>query len=188
MAYFGHQWTTDDQAHSIGGPLERVVEHIAERTGGEPGHVARILVGEIEHQVATQPAFWLPGARELLVSARQGGVPTAIVSNSWRVLLDLLVGNNMTDRPDITVSSTEVTRPKPDPEPYVTACETLGADPRRSWVIEDSPTGAAAGVAAQCHVLAVGPAVRHLTDSRIVVVESLAQVSLERLGPDGLRD
>ncbi|MCU0296982.1 MAG: HAD family hydrolase [Candidatus Nanopelagicales bacterium] len=187
MAYFGLEWTPQDQASSIGGPIEKVVAYIAGRTGGDPGHIARILVGEIEHLVATEPAQWMPGARDLLVAAQEAGVPTAIVSNSWRVLLDLLIRN--IDSPvDLTVSSTEVHAPKPDPHPYLLACGQLGVKPQRTWVVEDSPTGVAAGLAAGCHVLAVGPAVAGISDPRLLHVDSLAQVRLESLGGDGPQD
>jgi len=180
MAYFGEQWTAADQAHAIGGPIERVVGYIASRTGGDEGHVARILVSEIEHLVATESAHWMPGARELLAAARAADVPTAIVSNSWRVLLDLLV-RNMDVQPDVTVSSTEVMRPKPDPEPFLTACHLLNARPQATWVVEDSPTGAQAGLAAGCWVLGVGPAIDGLQDPRLLKVASLASVTLASL-------
>lgn len=187
MAYFGEQWTAADQEHSIGGPLERVVLHIAERTGGEVGHIARILVSEIEHQVATRAAHWMPGAREMLEQARAADVPTAIVSNSWRVLLDLLV-QNMDVQPDVTVSSTEVTRPKPDPQPFLVACSLLNARPEATWVIEDSPTGAAAGLAAGCWVLGVGEAVAGERHPRLRLVPTLQGTTLESLGRDGVQD
>lgn len=187
MAYFGDEWTEQDQAHSIGGPLERVVSHIAARTEADPGHVARVLVGEIEHLVAYRPADWMPGARDLLQEATVAGVPTAIVSNSWRVLLDLLLAN--IDFPvDLTVSSSEVDRPKPDPQPYLRACELLGADPARSVVVEDSPTGAAAGLAAGCQVVAVGWAVEDLRDPRLRHVTTLETVTLDSLSGDGIQD
>lgn len=187
MAYFGQQWTEADQAHSIGGPLERVVTHIAARTGGEDGHIARILVSEIEHQVATSPAYWMPGAKELLGQAKAAGVPTAVVSNSWRVLLDLLL-LNMDVHPDVTVSSTEIDRPKPDPQPYLVACEMLSARPAATWVVEDSPTGVVAGLAAGCHVLAVGPAIVDTTDPRLTYVSTLGSVTLDSLGADGFQN
>lgn len=181
MAYFGQTWTSDDQAHAIGGPIERVVGHMAGRTGGDPDHIVRVLVTEIEHLVATRPAHWLPGARELLVECRAAGIPTAIVSNSWRVLLDLLVAN--LDVPvDLTVSSTEVERAKPDPTPYLVACRELGAEPRNTVVVEDSPTGVRAGLAAGCRVIGVGPVVRDVRASGYRHVDSLTAVDLAALG------
>ena len=187
MEYFGQSWTSDDQAHSIGGPIERVVDHIVSRTGGEPGHIARILVTEIEQEVSSRPAHWMPGARELMLKTRDLGIPVGIVSNSWRVLLDLLVGN--IDVPtDVTVSSTEVDRPKPDPQPYLIACEILDADPLRTVVVEDSPTGVRAGVEAGCVVVAVGPAVRDTTGPRLVHVDTLLQVDPMSVLGDGVED
>jgi HAD superfamily hydrolase (TIGR01509 family) len=180
MAYFGLTWTEADQAASIGGPLERVVRHIAARTGGEEGHIARILVAEIEHQVATSPAYWMPGAKQLLAEAKAAGVPTAVVSNSWRVLLDLLL-LNMDLHPDVTVSSTEIERPKPDPQPFLVACSMLSARPASTWVVEDSPTGVRAGLAAGCWVLAVGPAIQGLQDVRLRTVATLDMVTLDAL-------
>lgn len=180
MAYFGEEWTAQDQAASIGGPLERVVNHISARTGGEQGHIARILVSEIEHQVATSAAYWMPGAKELLSAAKANGVPTAVVSNSWRVLLDLLL-LNMDLHPDVSVSSTEIERPKPDPQPFLVACSMLSARPGSTWVVEDSPTGVRAGLAAGCWVLAVGPAIHGLSDTRLRTVTTLETVTLESL-------
>ncbi len=177
MDYFGQTWTDEDQASSIGGPIARVVDHMASRTGADPGHLARILVTEIEHKVSTTRAHWMPGARELMMAASQAGIPVAVVSNSWRVLLDLLMHN--IDVPvDLTVSSTEVERPKPDPEPFLYACRRLAVDPRRCVVIEDSPTGAAAGLAAGCAVVGVGPALRNVVGERYRHVESLAEVDV----------
>lgn len=187
MAHFGQRWTPQDQAHSLGGPLDRVVGHIASRVHSDPEHVTRILVDEIEHEVATEVAFWMPGARSLLADARAQGIPTAIVSNSWRVLLDLLV-TNMDVQPDITVSSTEVSRPKPHPEPFLVGCRLLNARPALTWVVEDSPTGLAAGLAAGCWVLGVGEAVAGQTHPRLHTVPTLEAVSLASLGGDGIQN
>lgn len=180
MRYFGHRWTAQDQAMSIGGPLERVVTHMAQRTGAEPGHLARILVSEIEHKAATLPAHWMPGARELLTAATDAGIPVAIVSNSWRVLVDLLMVN-INAPVDLTISSTEVQKPKPDPQPYLHACAQLTVDPVNAVVVEDSPTGAAAGLACGAAVVGVGPALRELAGGRYLHVESLAEVNLASL-------
>ena len=49
----------------------------------------------------------------------------------------------------------DVTKPKPDPEIYLLAAEKLGVEPGECLVIEDSPNGARAGVAAGMNVIAV---------------------------------
>ena len=45
-------------------------------------------------------------------------------------------------------SGLEVPRTKPAPDVYLLAAKTMGADPARCAVIEDTPTGIAAGIAA----------------------------------------
>ncbi|NQW11092.1 MAG: HAD family phosphatase [Alphaproteobacteria bacterium] len=50
-------------------------------------------------------------------------------------------------------SAKQVSNPKPAPDVYLLACARVGCDPARSVVIEDSPTGVQAGVAAGAHVI-----------------------------------
>ena len=56
---------------------------------------------------------------------------------------------------DEVLTREDVTNPKPDPEIYLLAAEKLGVDPGDCLVIEDSPNGARAGVAAGMNVIAV---------------------------------
>ncbi|MBX9706171.1 MAG: HAD family phosphatase [Gammaproteobacteria bacterium] len=53
------------------------------------------------------------------------------------------------------VTSDDVKHTKPDPEGYLKAAKALGVAPENCLVIEDSPTGIAAGKAADMTVLAV---------------------------------
>jgi HAD superfamily hydrolase (TIGR01509 family) len=54
-------------------------------------------------------------------------------------------------------SGVEMPKSKPAPDVYLAAAAALGVDPKRCAVIEDSTTGATAGVAAGCTVLAYCP-------------------------------
>ena len=56
----------------------------------------------------------------------------------------------------------DVEHPKPAPDVYLLAARTLGAEPGRCAVIEDTPTGVAAGTAAGMHVF--GYAAAHSAD------------------------
>nr|WP_085950067.1 HAD family phosphatase [Frankia sp. QA3] len=96
-----------------------------------------------------------PGAVELLATLRERAVPAALVSSSFRDLMDPVLGVIGRDLFATTVAGDEVSRRKPDPEPYLTAARLLGVDPRRCVVLEDSPSGARAGVAAGCATVLV---------------------------------
>jgi HAD superfamily hydrolase (TIGR01509 family) len=54
-------------------------------------------------------------------------------------------------------SGVEMPKSKPAPDVYLAAAAALGIDPKRCAVIEDSTTGATAGVAAGCTVFAYCP-------------------------------
>ncbi|WP_261558786.1 HAD family hydrolase [Frankia tisae] len=104
-----------------------------------------------------------PGAVELLAVLREQGVPAALVSSSFRDLMDPVLGVIGRDLFAATVAGDEVSRRKPDPEPYLAAARMLGVDPRRCVVLEDSPSGARAGVAAGCATILV-PSMPDLLD------------------------
>jgi sugar-phosphatase len=57
--------------------------------------------------------------------------------------------------PDVVVTADDVERGKPAPEPYLLAAERLGVDPADCLVLEDAPSGIAAGRAAGMTVWAV---------------------------------
>jgi sugar-phosphatase len=57
--------------------------------------------------------------------------------------------------PGVLVTADQVARGKPAPDPYLLAAERLGADPADCLVLEDAPSGIAAGRAAGMTVWAV---------------------------------
>jgi mannitol-1-/sugar-/sorbitol-6-phosphatase len=56
--------------------------------------------------------------------------------------------------PERVVTADKVSKGKPDPEPYVVGAKLLGLKPEECLVIEDAASGAKAGHAAGCKVLA----------------------------------
>ena len=102
------------------------------------------------HTVRTRP-----GAVEIVAALSARGVPQAIVSNSDGVIVRANLAATGLDRYGISAfSRDDVVEPKPHPEPYLSAARALGVEAGRCVVVEDSPTGARAGIAAGCSVLA----------------------------------
>lgn len=95
----------------------------------------------------------LPGLVRLLDWAQDRRTPVAVVSNAPRANVDaMLSAINLTGRFEVVIAGGEVPRGKPDPMPYLSAAERLGADPASCTVFEDSPSGIRAGVAARMYV------------------------------------
>jgi HAD superfamily hydrolase (TIGR01509 family) len=120
----------------------------------------------------------LPGVRSLLAALADEQVPMALVSSSYRVLVDAVLAGGVGPF-TVTLAGDEVGRGKPAPDPYVLAAQRLGADVTRCVVLEDSPAGVASGEAAGCAVVAVPsvPRVRLAPGPRRLVVPTLAEVT-----------
>jgi len=132
---------------------------ILERHLGEPGRAVD-LVEELdaivfsELQLGVEPML---GALELVGDLRERGVPIAIASNSparfIAMALDLV---GLGDSFGAAVSGHDVPQPKPAPDVYLVACDLLRVAPNRDVIVlEDSPTGVAAGLAAGLTVIGV---------------------------------
>jgi HAD superfamily hydrolase (TIGR01509 family) len=93
------------------------------------------------------------GARELLGEVAQAGIPQALVSSSYRVLVDAVL-RGLPEHPfAISVAGDEVARGKPDPEPYEAAIVRLGLVPADCVALEDSTAGAQSAAAAGARVV-----------------------------------
>lgn len=78
----------------------------------------------------------------------------AVVSSSRASeVAPVLIAGGLMDRLDTTVFGDDVTRHKPDPEPYLKAASLLGVT--RALVVEDSEAGQASGLAAGFDVVRI---------------------------------
>ncbi len=124
----------------------------------------------------------VPGAAEVVaaLAGQRWGVAT---SGSRRLATARLAGAGL-PVPEVLVTSNDVERGKPHPDPYLEAARRLAVDPTSVVVFEDAPSGAAAAHAAGCTVVAVAtthppgafPAEVTVADLRAVGVEPGALV------------
>ncbi len=94
----------------------------------------------------------LPGVLDLL-AALPANRWTVVTSATERLARIRLAAGGI-PVPDRLVTAEHVTRGKPHPEPFLTGAALLGVSPKECVVFEDSPSGAKAGRAAGCTVVA----------------------------------
>jgi len=83
-------------------------------------------------------------------------VPLALASGSERQVVDeVLKLDGLHEFFRVTVSGSDITRGKPDPQIFLQTAELLGLAPADCWVIEDSKPGIAAALAANMRVIAI---------------------------------
>jgi HAD superfamily hydrolase (TIGR01509 family) len=119
----------------------------------------------------------LPGAVGLLRALRLARVACALVSSSYREMVDAVLPSLGRAEFAVTIAGDEVRRPKPDPESYRTAAARLGIEPGRCVVIEDSSTGIRSGLAAGCVPVSVAPT----REPVALAVDGLSDLTVGRL-------
>jgi len=87
---------------------------------------------------------------------KREGYVIGCCSNSIRESVEMMLrGSGIIDLFDVLVSNEDVKHPKPNPEMYLKACETLGLNPSETVMVEDAGHGIEAAKAAGGNVCEV---------------------------------
>ncbi|WOO98305.1 HAD family hydrolase [Micrococcus terreus] len=122
---------------------------------------------------------WRPGALELLRELKDAGVPCALVTMSHAPLAQIILDATPAGALEFMVTGDEVTRGKPDPEPYLAALAQMdrrhpGLDRSRCVVLEDSLPGVTSALAAGLATVAVPMVTEIPEDPRRCIWTSLS--------------
>ena len=152
----GGTWNLDHAHAIVGSDLMESAHYIREHGGVDlpPEEIVNQMMDGVIARVRRKVP-WRPGARDLLAELRLEKIPCALVTMSWRRLVDAIVGELPGGSFAATIVGDEVRRGKPHPEPYLAAARALNVSPRDSVALEDSPTGVRSATAAGCHVIAI---------------------------------
>ncbi len=175
----GGSWSEEDADQLVGNSLLDSGSYILNAIGRHdlsPAWVVEQLITYVISHLETGPMPWRPGAIDLLDSFAKAGIPCALVSASYRILLDAALTRLPADTFAFSVAGDEVTMGKPHPEPYERACTALGVDARSCVVFEDSETGARSGNAAGALVIAVPNRIDIPSAPRRVKIGSLTEL------------
>jgi HAD superfamily hydrolase (TIGR01509 family) len=179
----GGTWDDEVKAQIVGTRLDVAVPTIltyfgVEASGERVRTTAAWLLARMVELFTQDDLPLLPGVRPLLAALADELVPMALVSSSYRVLVDAVLAGGVGPFA-VTLAGDEVEHGKPAPDPYLQAAARLDVDVARCVVLEDSPAGVASGEAAGCAVVAVPsvPGVHLSPGPRRLVVPTLSAVS-----------
>jgi HAD superfamily hydrolase (TIGR01509 family) len=179
FARYGQTFTMEHKRELLGTApvdaarkLERMLGHPGARLGNE---LYELAIDEVARGV--EP---MPGAVALLAALGEAGVPVGLISNARRRFVECgLRTAGLDDAFAVIVTADDVDRPKPAPDPYLAGAAALGAEPGACAVLEDSPTGLAAGRAAGALTIGV-PSLAGVTLEADVVATSLEDPAVWR--------
>ncbi|MEU9894544.1 HAD family hydrolase [Streptomyces phaeochromogenes] len=135
---------------------------------------AVVRIEQLEVEDVEGGVHLLPGTRALLDS-----VPAdrwAVVTSATRRLAEARL-NEAGIQPKTLIAADDITRGKPDPEPFLLAARRLGVDPARCVVFEDAPAGLQAGRSAGMTTVALTTTHQAAELHADVVVGDLSSVS-----------
>ena len=180
--WLGGELSARARARMVGSSMGRSIAILHDDLGidADPESSAAYLTQRITELFRTS-LVWRPGARELLADLDAAGMPMALVTSTHRRLTEVALDTIGRHYFGVTVCGDEVGHPKPDPEPYRTAAERLGAPATECVVVEDSPLGIASAEAAGCRVVAVPSEVAIAPGPGRVVISTLAGIGLREL-------
>ena len=150
---FGGEWSEADGLSLVGSGLMNAAAFLNRRGVDMPlDGIVNHMVSEVNEMV-DRNIPWRPGARELIASIHDAGIPQVMVTMSYRssavVIADAL--GVFTD----LITGDAVTHPKPHPEPYQLGAAAVGAAARECVAMEDSGPGSQSAIAAGCATIAV---------------------------------
>jgi sugar-phosphatase len=157
-----------------------VVRQLAPHLDAE-AEVERLEKMEAEDQ---EGVVVMPGATELLASIP--GNRWCVVTSGTRYLATCRLRHANLPIPRVMVSADDVSKGKPDPEPYLTGARLLGMNSTDCLVIEDAPAGIQAAHAGKMKVIAISSTYPASALEADVVIQRLAQIKVSGQGSPSL--
>ncbi len=149
---FGGTWSAEQGLALVGSGLWDSARAI--QSAGVELELAEII-DRLSLSVRTSLAEavpWRPGALEMISQVLDAGIPTALVTMSFRQNAVFIAEQMSTElgREAFAhiVAGDDVTEAKPNPEPYLLAASRLGVDIHHCVAFEDSVFGAASALSA----------------------------------------
>src|SRR5689334_1750473 len=180
----GFDFTESDNERLKGVSRMRSLEILLEIGGLTPDDAARQAMAEqknawyVEYIGKMQATEILPGVVDYIGFIQQKGVKTALASASKNAPL-ILERLRIAPLFDVVVDSAEVENPKPDPEIFRRAAESLGIRPENCVVFEDAEAGIQAAKRAGMGSVGVGkPEALKEADMVIAGFQQLLAVNL----------
>lgn len=155
-AEFGAHWTEQDTLMTLGKPAAVTFARMQELGADVPAdELYNRLKAKMSLLLKDARVEFLPGIEALLAQVAEAGVPAGIVTNATTELAANTARLAPAGLFKTLITDEQVTKAKPDPEPYLLAAKNLGVNPAYCVAVEDSASGAQSATAAGMKVIVV---------------------------------
>ncbi len=157
-------WAAVAQRHQL--DVDAVLKRINGRPAGES--LAELLAAEgagvieaecrwLQQQESTdtEGIVAIPGSVAFLQRLNQLGVPWAVVTSGSLSVASARMREAAIPTPPQLITCDDITRGKPDPQPYLLGADKLGVSAAECLVFEDAPSGVQSGLTAGSQVIGI---------------------------------
>lgn len=182
---FGIEWVDGYQNDIIGMAIEDSTSLLVKRheLPLTPKELSDLLVAEVVRLGTEKGMPWRPGAERLLELSVELGIPSALVTSSFREFADLTLANAPEGSLTTVITGDVVPSGfgKPHPKPYLMAADELGVDINACLAFEDSRPGVQSAHASGATPIAIPFHVAIPDLDGVKIVDSLEAVTEEYL-------
>lgn len=182
MGEHGLTWSQEQQLLMVGNDLiDSAKILVAHGLPLDPPVIVEDLLDRVGVLVAEHVPF-RPGVQALLAELRAQQIPCMLVTMSYRRLAEAVVAACPEGTFTGIIAGDDVSRGKPDPEPYLTAAAALDLAPGKCLALEDSVPGITSAVAAGTLAIGIPHHVPLADGPGRVLVPTLDGMTVETLG------
>ncbi len=179
LSLFGTAIENNEHHRSFNGlPTEKKLEMLSSQGRIPRGLHEFVNILKQKHTKEVIPVYCTPAYSKILLlrELKTRGYLLGCCSNSMKETLHLMLKSaHLFDYLNLVLGNDEITKPKPDPEIYLTAFTRLGIAPDETIIVEDSPVGIAAAIAS-------GAQVRQVRNTDDVHLDLFADILYDRQG------
>jgi mannitol-1-/sugar-/sorbitol-6-/2-deoxyglucose-6-phosphatase len=166
--------TKEDFQRTVGLRIDEVISywyHVSPWQGSSPKEVEDAIIQRMI-ELLTERATPLLGVIESLTFFASKGLKIGLATSSYQVLINCIL-ETLNIRPFFQAIHSAEFEPygKPHPAVYLSTAKTLGLDPRKCLVIEDSLNGIISGKAARMTVICV-PEKTHHPEPKLILADA----------------
>jgi len=135
--------------------VRSVVEILTKKYGIEIKFRPQLIEEKVNYYNNNFKPEFYEGLYSLLDLLKMQGLQMAVVTGGYRDRVSYIINNYFIDYFSAVVTSDDVKKTKPFPEPYLRAASLLGVKPQQCLVVENAPMGIQSAKRAGMEVIAI---------------------------------
>ncbi|SFI42881.1 haloacid dehalogenase superfamily, subfamily IA, variant 3 with third motif having DD or ED/haloacid dehalogenase superfamily, subfamily IA, variant 1 with third motif having Dx(3-4)D or Dx(3-4)E [Selenomonas ruminantium] len=185
--HFGLEFQEADLIHYMGRTSDVMFGEVIAKSGRTDITPAEMAAYKHQHYLEVLQSGTIEpvkGTVELIRGLHAAGIPLALATSSWQVVMETVLDQfGIRQYFQTVLSGGELPKSKPDPAIYRISAERLGVEPARCYVLEDTTNGIKAAKAAGMYCIAFRNPHSGAQDLSLAdrIVDDIREIDIEKI-------